>query len=92
MTKPRRDVFLPSVALAERLAKLRGLDGVVIIGFAEGKFCLASYGGTLRQCHELGKLGDFIAEAIEQERVKLPSMDTGGPPPPFAQSRSEEDA
>jgi hypothetical protein len=91
MTAPRRDVFLPSVALARRLAKQRGLDGLVIIGFAEGEFCLASYGGTLRQCHELGGLVDFITEAIEQEKVRLPSLDTGGPPAPFEQSRSEYD-
>ena len=93
MTKPRRDVYLPSVALARRLAKQRGLDGMVIIGFAAGEFSVASYGSTLRQCHELGKLVDFIVNAIEQERVKLPSLDTGGIEdlPFIDQSRSEYD-
>ena len=89
MTTPRRDVHLPSVALARRLAKQRGLNGLVMIGFANGMFSCASYGGTLRQCHELGKLVDFIVNAIEQEKVKLPSLDTGGPPAPFEQDRSE---
>ena len=88
MRVTKRDVYLPSVALARRLAKQRNLDGLLMIGFAGGEFCCASYGGTLRQCHELGKLVDFIVNAVEQEKVKLPSLDTGGPPP-FAQDRSE---
>ena len=80
MTAPRRDVYLPSVALARRLAKQRGLDGVVIDRLCGRQVLPRLYGGTLRQCHELGKLVDFIVNAVEQEKVKLSSLDTGGSP------------
>ena len=69
---------LPSIQTARELARHRGLDGAVVIGFSEGRVAIASYGSTKQQCRELGKLVDFIDLAIEQEKVRLPSLDTGG--------------
>jgi hypothetical protein len=69
---------LPDIRAAQSLAKARGLDGAVVIGFLDGAVSVASYGATKAQCKELGALVDFISEAIEREEVPLGSLDTGG--------------
>jgi len=84
--------ILPTIRTARDLAKHRRLDGMVVIGFANGTFTVASYGVTKQQCRELAALVDFISEHIELGVVPLESLDTGGiglacgSPPPVSRS------
>lgn len=68
---------MPSVALARRLAKTRGLQGVIVIGIASGRFSVASWAETPRRSDELGKLADFIIREVELGVVPMESFEEG---------------
>lgn len=59
----------PTIRTARLISKQGGLSGVVIIGFAEGRIGAASYGATMAQCLQLGRLIDFIVDEVCQKGV-----------------------
>lgn len=70
--KPRKyKPCFPNVVSARRLAEEGYLDGILIVGFGDGKFSVTTYGATKRQCAALKKVNDFIADAIESGKVGL---------------------
>jgi hypothetical protein len=57
---------------AERIAKARGLDGVIIIGFKAEAFEGCSYGDTKKLCKGYAQILDRFAEAITDGEVTVP--------------------
>ena len=68
---------LPTLRLARELSKARGLDGLILVGFANGNVGIASYGASKAQCSDLASLVDYISLAIERGEMPLESLDNG---------------
>jgi hypothetical protein len=67
-----------TIGTAGWLAKSNNLDGVAIFAFDNGELKSVSYGRTRKECSDLAKLIDRVCEQIEDGRIPLPSLDTGG--------------
>ena len=71
----KRTAYMPTVRDARASCKKRNLDGVLIIGFADGNIGAASYGSTKAQCAQLGKLLDHVVEQVERGEVNLSTFE-----------------
>jgi len=70
--KPRKfKPSFPNVVRAQQLAEEGYLDGVLIVAFGDGQFCVTTYGATRKQCAALKKVNDFIADAIESGKIDI---------------------
>ena len=60
-----------TISTARWLCNTNKLDGVVIIALGEGQIKSVSYGSTVKQCRQLGKLIDAVGEQIEDGRLPV---------------------
>lgn len=65
----------PTIRTARAITKQGELEGCLVIGFGGDTFGAASYGSTKARCDALGRLLDFISEAIERGEVDLGPFD-----------------
>lgn len=62
---------MPTIRTARAIAKQGELQGCIVIGFSNGVIGAASYGSTMEGCRQLGKLVDFITDAVGEGAVFL---------------------
>lgn len=60
-----------TVSTARWLCNTNKLDGVVIIAIGQGAVKSVSYGATVRQCRQLGRLIDAVGAQIDDGRLPL---------------------
>ena len=60
-----------TIPTARWLCNTNKLDGVVIIAIGEGQVKSVSYGSTVQQCRQLGRLIDAVGEQIEDGRLPI---------------------
>ena len=66
--------IMPTIRSARFLTKRGQLDGVVILSFAKDQYSVVSYGSTKAKCTALGKLVDYVGNAISKGAVSLDEM------------------
>jgi len=60
-----------AISTARWLCNTNKLDGVVIIALGKGQVKSVSYGSTVRQCRQLGKLIDAVGDQIENGTLPI---------------------
>lgn len=63
------------ITTARKASEAAGARGVIILAFDEtGRYSAVSYGETVRECGELGRVLDSIADGLERGTLRTPVL------------------